>query len=84
MLQTCHSPIIVGERYELAETLSHGGENGDGLLAKSDYQTALLSMSGYDRHAASDVNGMFVVTVYKSPAAMLLTQPRVSCETAFH
>ena len=59
MLQTRHSPIIVGDRYELVEALSHAGDNAGGLLAKSDFQPALLSMSGYDKHAASEMNGMF-------------------------
>lgn len=49
-LQNRHSPIIVGEHYELAETLAlkHSGDHGGGLLAKPDYQAALLSMSGCD------------------------------------
>lgn len=59
MLQTRHSPIIVGERYELAETADQGGEHHGGLLAKSEYQTALLSMSNYGRHASSDLNSEF-------------------------
>lgn len=57
MHQTRGSPIIVGERYELAETLGHSGDNDTGLLAKSEYQSALLSMSEYDRHAVSEMNG---------------------------
>lgn len=58
-MQTRHSPIIVGERYELAETLSlgHGGEHPGGLLATPDYETALLSMSGYEKFGASSVKG---------------------------
>lgn len=57
MLQVQNSPIIVGERYELAEALSHGGDNDGGLLARSEYQAALLSMSEFDRHAAAKMNG---------------------------
>ncbi|KAL9128910.1 MAG: hypothetical protein Q9217_002500 [Psora testacea] len=47
---TRHSPIIVGERYELAETLAlkYSGEHNESLPNKPDYQTGLLSMSGYD------------------------------------
>ena len=57
--QTRHSPIIVGDRYELAEALCHAGDNDGGLLAKADYQTALLSMSAYGKHVNSNMNGMF-------------------------
>jgi hypothetical protein len=58
-IQTRHSPIIVGDRYELAEALGYTGDNDSGLLAKADYQIALLSMSGYGKHVTSDMNGMF-------------------------
>lgn len=56
MVQTRHSPIIVGERYELAETLSHGGES-DSLLAKSSYQAALYSMPVYDNNEVFPIDG---------------------------
>ena len=60
MIQNRHSPIIVGERYDLAETLAlkYSGDSG-GLLPKPDYQTALLSMSGYDgKNPAATLDGM--------------------------
>lgn len=69
MLQTRNSPIIVGEQYELAETLGHGGDHDTGLLAKSEYQAALLSMSEYDRHAASAMTGMCIENVPSLRAA---------------
>ncbi|KAK4693847.1 hypothetical protein P7C71_g3624, partial [Lecanoromycetidae sp. Uapishka_2] len=49
--QTRNSPVIVGDSYELAETLaaSYSGELFGGLLAKPDNTTALLSMSGYEK-----------------------------------
>jgi len=37
---------------------TYGGDHCEGLLAKPDYQTALLSMSGYETYGATDVNGM--------------------------
>lgn len=47
--------------------LNYGGEHPAGLLAKPDYQTDLLSMSGYDKYGTSDVNGMFEPeTLHKS------------------
>ena len=57
--QTVHSPIIVGDRYELAETAaaSYGGELHGGLLAKPEYDAALLQMSDYGKPLHSDLNG---------------------------
>ena len=55
-VQTSHSPIIVGDQYDLAETLAlkQGSDHNGGLLAKSDYQSALLSMSGVDGKGGID------------------------------
>ncbi|KAL8795935.1 MAG: hypothetical protein Q9195_001679 [Heterodermia aff. obscurata] len=52
--QTHPSPLIVDDIYDVAETvaLGFGGEHRGGLLAKADYQVALLSMSG----SVKDVN----------------------------
>ena len=43
----------------MAETvaLSFGGEHRGGLLAKADYQAALLSMSGSGKDLTPDVHG---------------------------
>ena len=64
-LQNRHSPIIVGERYELAETLAlkQGGDQNGGRLGKPDYQTALLSMSGCDgKDGSACIDGMLAPT----------------------
>ena len=55
-LQERSSPVIVGDRYELAETSISGfiGESISGLLAKSTYDAALLPMSSYNK--AFDLN----------------------------
>lgn len=58
--QTRHSPVIVGDHYELAETVaqSYSGELFGGLVAKPDETTALLSMSGYEKSQHAALNGM--------------------------
>jgi len=59
--QTRSSPVIVGDHYELAETLdaAYGSEHFGGLLAKPDETTALLSMSGYEKSQNAGLNGTF-------------------------
>ena len=63
-LQTRHSPVIVGDHYELAETVAAGysGELLGGLPAKPDCQPALLSMSRYEKFQNADLNGTFFPT----------------------
>ena len=58
--QTYPSPLIVDDIYDVAETvaLAFGGEHRGGLLAKADYQVALLSMSGSGKGANANVHGM--------------------------
>ena len=62
--QTRNYPVIVGDRYELAETVAagYGVELLGGLLAKPDSQAALLSMSGYEKFQNADLNGTFLLT----------------------
>ena len=59
--QIRNSPIIVGEQYELVETVAaaYGDNHSGGLLAKPDYTTAILSMSGYEKAQNSGLNGKF-------------------------
>ena len=65
--QTRHSPIIVGERYELAEAVAadHSGEIHGGLLAKPERRTHLLPMSGYQTSSNVDWNGKTHSTLYE-------------------
>lgn len=57
-LQTRNSPVIVGEQYDLAETLaaSYSGELHGALLGKQDYCAALLPMSGYEKLPHADLS----------------------------
>lgn len=57
--QACNSPIIVGDRYELAETVGTGyvGEIFGGLVAKHNGQAALLSMSGSGKFQIAGSDG---------------------------
>lgn len=59
--QTRNSPVIVGDHYELAETVAagYGNELLGGLLAKTDSQPALVSMSGFQKFQNDELNGMF-------------------------
>lgn len=66
--QTRHSPVIVGDHYELAETVetTYTGELFGGLLAKPEETTALLSMSGYEKPQNAGLNGMLYAS-YELP-----------------
>ena len=57
--QTRNSPVIVGDNYELVETVGAGylGELLGGLLAKPDSPGTVLSMSSYERLPNSDLSG---------------------------
>ena len=57
--QTRNSPVIVGDNYELVETVGAGyvGELIGGLLAKPDSPGTLLSMSSYERLPNTDLSG---------------------------
>ena len=57
--QTRNSPVIVGDNYELVETVGAGyvGELLGGLLAKPGSPGTLLSMSSYERLPNADLNG---------------------------
>ncbi len=57
--QTRNSPVIVGDNYELVETVGAGyvGELLGGLLAKPDGQGTLLSMSSYEKSPNTDLSG---------------------------
>ena len=57
--QTYPSPLIVDDTYDVAETvaLGFGGGHRGGLLAKADYQGALLSMSGSVKDVSPIVHG---------------------------
>lgn len=59
MTQTRDLPLIVGDRYELAETVAstYGGELASGLLAKPAYGADPLPMSGYEKSPIADPNG---------------------------
>ena len=59
--RTRNSPVIVGDHYELAETVAAGYSNEllGGLLAKTDSQPALVSMSGYQKFQNHQLNGMY-------------------------
>ena len=46
--QNRHSPVIVGDHYELAETVAFFGGHQEDLLAKAEL-AALLPMSGYEK-----------------------------------
>ena len=54
-LQNRHSPVIVGDHYELAEAGLLGGNQED-LLAKAEL-AALLPMSGYGKPQDAIVDG---------------------------
>ncbi|CAD6594098.1 MAG: hypothetical protein ASARMPRED_008521 [Alectoria sarmentosa] len=56
--QTRHSPIIVGDHYELAETvaLQYTGEDQGDLVAKAEDPAALLPMSGYEKPQHAKIN----------------------------
>ncbi|KAL9103049.1 MAG: hypothetical protein Q9163_001879 [Psora crenata] len=67
-----HSPIIVGEQYELAETLAarYGGEQNGSHLGGPDDQTALLSMSGYEgKHEPARLSGRLPVVLAAAAAS---------------
>ena len=57
--QTRHSPVIVGDHYELAETaaLQYSAENQDDLLVEAAFSAGLLPMSSYAKPHDSNVNG---------------------------
>ena len=57
--QTHYSPVIVGDHYELAETvaLQYSGKHPEDLLAKAELSTALLPMSGYKKTQNTDEIG---------------------------
>ncbi len=57
--QTLNTPIIVGERYELAEAVAAdcSGELHGGLLAKPADHGALLPMSGYEKPSNVSLSG---------------------------
>ncbi|KAL9115545.1 MAG: hypothetical protein Q9187_007301 [Circinaria calcarea] len=57
VVQNLRSPIILDDSLELAEAvaLGIGSESGTGPLAHSHIQTALLSMSGYEKSPIPDV-----------------------------
>ena len=59
--QTRNSPVIVGDNYELVETVGAGyvGELLGGLLAKPGDSGTLLSMSSYERLPNTDSSGEF-------------------------
>lgn len=59
--QTRHSPIIVGERYELAEAvaLNDGARLHGGLLAKPEHNGFLLPMSRYGKSSDAALSGKF-------------------------
>ena len=56
--QIRHSPVIVGDHYELAEAvaLKYSGESLGGLLAKAGTPPALLPMSGYEKPEVVNAN----------------------------
>ena len=54
--QNRHSPVIVGDHYELAETVAFLGGNQEDLLAQAEF-VALLPMSGYEKPQDAIMNG---------------------------
>ena len=57
--QTRNSPVIVGDNYELVETVGaeYAGELLGGLLAKPAGQGTLLSMSSYEKLPNTELSG---------------------------
>ena len=57
--QTRNSPVIVGDNYELVESVGaeYVGELLGGLLAKPNSQGTPFSMSSYDRLPNTDLSG---------------------------
>lgn len=57
--QTRNSPVIVGDNYELVESVGaeYVGELLGGLLAKPDSQGTPFSMSSFDRLPNTDLSG---------------------------
>ena len=57
--QTRHSPVIVGDHYELAETaaLQNPVDNQDDLMVKAAFSAGLLPMSTYAKPHDFNVNG---------------------------
>ena len=72
--QALGSPVIVGERYELAETAAanYAGELHRGLLAKREYDAALLPMSDYGKSSHSDLNGKLCFLFLYRPGELRL------------
>lgn len=57
--QARNSPIIVGERYELAEAAAaaYSGEVHSGLSVKPVCDAALRPMSGYEKSSTAELSG---------------------------
>ena len=75
LLQNSHSPVIVGEHYDLAETLAlkQGSDHNGGLLGKPDYQSALLSMSSVD--GKGSIDGKCLITNFDEPHTFTILLP---------
>ena len=76
--QARDSPIIVGERYELAEAVATNctAPLYSGFLAKPEYHGALLPMSDYGKSSDADLTGKsFEITVdsLKEPMGAYVT-----------
>ena len=79
--QARDSPIIVGERYELAEALAtnYSAPLYGGFLAKPEHNGTLLPMSGYGKSSDADLSGKSfegIVDSLKRPTGSHVTSAR--------